>query len=108
MSGQVRSGSGQVCGFDYAPVYVPDGTLPYKYAHFYVPDGTLPGNMHLTGPEKRSTADQVPSFIVQSRASPWACLTAFLTALLERGIAAGSMRSAARLGAIATGSGKHR
>ena len=62
----------------------------------------------LTGPEKRTTADQVLSFIVQSCASPRACLTAFLTALLERGIAAGSMRSAARLGAIATGSGKHR
>ena len=48
----------------------------------------------LTGPEKRTTADQVLSFIVQSCASPRACLTAFLTALLERGIAAGSMRSA--------------
>ena len=59
----------------------------------------------LTGPEKRTTADQVLSFIVQSCASPRACLTAFLTALLERGIAAGSMRSAARLGARA-GCGK--
>ena len=59
----------------------------------------------LTGLEKRTTSDQVLSFIVHSSASPRACLTAFLTALLERGIASGSMRSATRLGARA-GCGK--
>ena len=42
------------------------------------------GTAMLTGPEKRTTADQVLSFIVQSSTSPRACLSAILTASLER------------------------